>query len=123
MRIANDTLIDAPQSLASNFTSEGFWLGHIVNYSIQLTFSNNPNGTFSLECSNDKGNEDKGNGGWNSQGVTNWTTVGDSQQAVTASGDHTWTVENCGYRWVRVKFTRNSGSGQLDTARVNAKGV
>jgi hypothetical protein len=129
MRIANDSLsvsdVDVSTtavSMGTSFNSDGFYLGHIVNYSIQLVFTGTPNGTFMLQCSNDKGIEDKV-GGWNAAGVTHWTDITGSDQPITGSGDLAWSVENAGYRWVRLVWTRSSSTGSLTSARVNAKGI
>lgn len=123
MRIANKDLIDSTVNLVANFTSDGFFLGHIVNYSIQAVFNGTPDGTFTLECSNDMGSEDRGNGGWNSSGVTNWTEIGGSSSIVTGADTIVWDVQNAGYRWVRVKWTVNASNGNLLSLVVNAKGV
>lgn len=123
MRIANDSLQDGATSMNSTFEMEPIFLGHIVYYSIQLVFTGSPTGNFKLQASNDKGLEDKRLGGWDSSGVSNWTDIADSQQAITAAGDHAWTVENAGYRWVRVVWTQTAGTGSLDSARFNAKGI
>lgn len=123
MRIANDSLISAAVDLGSTWESDGIWLGHIANFSIQLVFTGTPTGNFKLQCSNDKGKEDKVLGGWSSDNVSNWTDIDQSAQPITAAGDHAWDVQNCGYRWVRVVWTFTSGSGSLTSARFNVKGV
>lgn len=127
MRIANDTMTvagsEGPFDMSTSFVSDGFWLGHIVNFSIQATFTGSPAGTFQLEVSNDKGYEDKKLGGWDSSGVSNWTINSDSVFTIAAAGDITWNAQNVGYRWVRVRWTRTSGSGSTSSLRVNAKGV
>jgi hypothetical protein len=123
MRINNDSLIDSAQSLGADFTSEAYYLGHIINCSIQGVFTGTPDGTFTLECSNDFGASDKGAGGWSSAGVTNWDTITGSAYVVSAAGSITWDIQNAGYRWIRVKYTRVSSTGSLVTLRANAKGV
>lgn len=127
MRIHNNSLTFAaaepPVSMGASFTSDPVWLGHIVNFSIQLFFTGTPNGSFTLECSNDMGVSDKALNKFSSEGVVNWTTVTDSTFAVTAAGDVTWDVQNVGYRWVRVRWTRTSSTGSLTSARYNVKGA
>lgn len=122
MRIANQTLISSPVDLSTTWTSNAIWLGHIYNYSIQLTFSDDPEGTFYLQCSDDMGAPSQENQ-LNTEGVVNWTDIIGSNQEVSESGDHTWTAGNVGYAWVRVLWIPTSPQGQLDTARFNIKGA
>lgn len=127
MRIANDSLkvggLEAPFSMGSSFVSEGFFLGHIAYFSASAVFTGTPNGSLRLEVSNDKGVEDKNNGGWSDAGISNWTVDTDSIFTITAAGDVTWNVQNCGYRWVRVRWTQSSSTGSMTSLRVNAKGI
>jgi hypothetical protein len=124
MRIGNGSYFDVntPTDMSASFASNPLWLGHICNYSIQLEFTGSPNGTFKLQMSNDPGQP--------SQQplvefnyVKNWTDIKGSDQVITASGDHSWNVQDAGYRWVRFVWTRSSGSGTLINAEFNIKGV
>lgn len=115
--------IDVPFSMASNFATDPIYLGHIVNFSIQLVFTGTPTGNFTLECSNDEGEGDRVLNKFSSTGVDNWTTVSDSAFAVSAAGDCVWDVQNVGYRWVRVKWTQSAGTGSVTVARCQVKGV
>lgn len=70
-----------------------------------------PTGTFKLQASCDAGTDAQtGPSGF---GVTNWTDVASSSNAITASGDFMWNLTDMGYRWVRVVYTRTSGTGTL----------
>ena len=106
--------------MSSSLTSNPIWLGHIANFAIQLVFTGTPNGTLKLQCSNDEGAKTND---ISNVSITNWTDIDGSDQAIVASGDHVWNVQNCGYRWVRVVYTASSGSGTLTSARMNVKGV
>lgn len=125
MRIGNENLLDASGavSLASNQTLKPVYLGHILNYSIQLVFTGSPTGTFKLQASNDPGRPSGASDTEVQIGLSNWTDIADSTQAISAAGDHTWTVENAGYSWVRVVYTFASGSGSLTSARCVVKGL
>jgi hypothetical protein len=130
MRIGNDSLslngVDVattPVSMGASFNLDAVYLAHIVNFAIQLVFTGTPDGTLTLQASNDKGLEDKPQGGWDARGVTHWTTILGSDQAIAAAGNHMWDVQNCGYRWVRVVYTRNASTGSLTSATMNVKGV
>lgn len=124
MRIANDDLIAAgtPTDMSISIDSTPIWLGHIVNYSIQLVFTSNPNGTLKLQISDDEGNPSLPPTEQYNE-VTHWTDITGSSQAITASGDHTWDVANSGHRWVRFVWTHSSGNGTLTSARFNIKGA
>lgn len=123
MRIANDTLIDAPADLSSPWTSKAIWLGHVTNYSIQLFFTGTPEGSFKLQCSSDAGTKSNLGEAYIETGLTHWTDIANSTQAVDEAGDHTWQVENAGYPWVRVVWAPTSGTGSLTSARFNTKGI
>lgn len=124
MRIANEDLLnEVPVDMSTDFELRPIWLGHICNYSIQLVFTGSPNGTFKLQCSNDPGAPNGGVSTNQALDVVNWTDILDSDQLITAAGNHVWQVENAGYNWVRVVYTAAAGSGSLDVARVNVKGV
>jgi hypothetical protein len=123
MRIANEALITAPVDIANPWASDAIYLGHISNYSIQLFFSGAPVGRFYLQSSNDAGNPTSSSHQQQIVNVVNWTTISGSTQIVDAAGDHTWQVQNAGYAYVRVVWAPTSGTGSIDSARYNLKGV
>lgn len=124
MRIANENMIaSGAVSMGASFNLDPVWLGHICNYSIQLVFTGTPDGSLKLQCSNDAGTPNGAAPATMSTGVTNWTDIAGSSQSIAAAGNHVWTVENAGYNWVRVVYTRSSSTGSLTVARVNVKGV
>lgn len=128
MRIFNEDILDVDgvrttPAMASSFNLHPIYLGHIVDYSIQLVFTGSPGGNFKLQASNDPGQPNAASEAQQVVGVTNWTDVLDSAQTISAAGNHVWTVENAGYTWVRVVWTATSGSGTLTSARANGKGV
>lgn len=125
MRIANETLFTAPavsQDMVASFFLRPAWLGHICNYSIQLVFTGSPVGTFKLQGSDDPGSPNAGEGA-QANGVTNWTDIAASSQAIAAAGNILWDVANCGYNFVRVAYTATSGTGTVTSARINVKGA
>lgn len=122
MRIFNDQL-NIGTDLSTNQTSDPIWLGHIVNYAIQIFFSGTPGGNFKLQVSNDEGNPSAPKEADRDFKIENWTDVADSAFTVSAAGDVFWDVQDAGARWVRVLWTQTSGSGTITSARVNGKGV
>jgi hypothetical protein len=122
MRVNNEDLLNGnPVSLGTSANLKAIWLGHIANYAIQLVFTGTPNGTFKLQASNDEV-DPRMPIAQIEAGLVNWTDIADSGQLITAAGNHTWTVENAGYAWVRVVWTQISGTGTLTSARSYCKG-
>ena len=122
MRIANDTLIQQTVDLSTSWSSDAIYLGQVANYSIQLVFVGNLEGSFKLQCSNDAGRPSSGRP-YTSNQVENWTNISGSTQVVDEEGNHTWDVENTGHAWVRVTWSPTAASATLTSARFTLKGV
>lgn len=129
MRVNNENLLEidgvaAPIDLSTSQNLKPVWLGHIVNYSIQLVFTGTPAGNFKLQVSNDPGRPDASSEVEQSAAVTHWTDVVDSASTVSAAGDIMYDVINSGTEWVRVVWTA-TGAGTtpvLTHARCKVKG-
>lgn len=121
MRVANDSLIDTPADWSTQWYSQPILLQQTVNFSVQLFFSGTPVGMLKLQCSNDASNSSRDERTWTAQ-TSHWTDVECSEQIIATAGDHTWTVQNAGYMWVRVSWAPSGGTSQLDVARFTAKG-
>ncbi len=108
--------------MSASFNSPGINLISIYAYSVQIHWDtgSTPIGTFKLQASNDAG--DNGSG----QGVsqpTNWTDITDSAQSISGGpGSVLYDVVATSYRWVRLVYTRTSGSATAQ-AIINVKGV
>lgn len=92
-----DTLVNAV-SMATSITSsvQGMQNYHFIY--IQAVFTGSPVGTFTIQSSNDQ---------------TNWDTISGSSVAISAAGSQSWNICNIGYPYLRVVYTRTSGSGSL----------
>lgn len=123
MRIGNDSMQSSATSMGASFNMNPVYLGHICNYALQLVFTGTPAGTFKLQCSNDPGRPIAPGKIPQSDTVENWTDIAGSSQTVSAAGNITWDVQNAGYTWVRVVYTRSSSTGSVTSARFNVKGV
>ena len=115
MRINNEDLLEVNGvrvvvSLAASTSLKPIWLGQTVNYSIQLTFTGTPDGTFKLQASDDVGNSTATADTQMYEKVVNWTDIFGSEQEITEGGNHTWRACNAGYPWVRVVWTA-AGAG------------
>lgn len=123
MRTYNDPLFTST-TMNTTLHSAPFELAKIYGYSIQAEYTGTPTGTLYLEGSSDP----SGNfaSPLNATNVpTNWSTIANSAQVISAAGSFLWNVSDVEYNWVRLSYTDSSGgtSTALLTARINAKGV
>jgi hypothetical protein len=121
LRVKTHSVSFTSTDLTSDTSSNLIWLGHIVNYSIQLAFTGAPKGTFKLQASVDEISEVNPK----LSSVSNWTDIVGSDQIITEAGDHMWSAKNSGYTFVRVVWTADSTSNNavLTSARFMVKGV
>lgn len=117
MRLTSIELTPNPVLIDANWQSQPIWIGHIEHFSVYLQFSGVPEGTFSLEYSNDLIEPHL------NKAPTNFATIVGSEQIIDEAGTHGWNVQNAGYRWLRIKFQHSVGSGYLDLALFHGKGV
>jgi hypothetical protein len=122
LKTKTETIIDNSVDLSDEWFSQAILLDHIMNYSIQLEFEGSPEGTFSLQSSDDEGDETQVSEALRELNVDHWTTLFGSGQLIEEAGDHSWNVMNAGYKWVRIHWEPTSGSGNLTHARFCVKG-
>lgn len=99
-------------SMASDIESIHVNVDEAASFSIQAIFTGTPMGTLQIEGSNDVPNYDNI--------ITNWTPISDSIDNIIEAGTYLLNVEFPVYSFVRLTYTRISGSGTLN-ARINAK--
>lgn len=92
-------LVNAADASA-DVTSVPIDLGDMHNYGITVLFSDaSLGGTLTLQAGPD---------------YTNWITIPNSSQTVTAGANHVWNVSNAGgYRYVRAFWDAGAGTGTL----------
>lgn len=128
MRVANGAL-DWSATGTSSFSSSGdvsvanqysnpISLRHLSSYSVQVVTTGSPSGTFKLQASNDDPDH---TGVKYPTSSMNWTDIDGSSFTVTASGSLVWNAQASGYLWVRVVWTKTSGTGTI-SGRFNGKG-
>lgn len=108
-------------SMAADAVSEPILMKQGYICAIQAVWSGSPVGDFTIETSCDAGAIDPVTG--DAIGITNWVFYhGSTQAAGGSTGVFTWRLNSVPEDWVRLKYTRTSGSGTVN-ARFNAKGV
>lgn len=106
MRVFKYDLASAT-SMGASFNSASQQLVQEVVCCIQAVFTGTPNGTFKLQISNDN---------------TNWSDYTGSDYAITTAGNVAWNVSNIGFNYLRVVYTRSSGTGSCSIT-ISGKGV
>ncbi len=101
------------ESMGASINSKGVDLQGLDVYSIHAVYSGGtPVGTLKLQISNDI--VGAGTSSDPASLVTNWTDYTGSSLSISAAGDYMWKVTSSGERWVRLVYTRSSGSGTLN---------
>lgn len=121
MLLSNQTL--ATGDLGASFDSAPFRIESQVYTAIQAVWTGTlPIGVLKVQASNDQGTDNVGTG------VTNWSDIpasGSLNPATVsvsgASGNGLFEIREAGYKWIRVVYTRTSGTGSI-AITINAKG-
>lgn len=117
MRLLSKELINSPVTLNANWESEPIWIGHAVHFSVYLQFTGVPEGIFSLLYSNDLNEPNS------AAQPTNFANIVGSEQSIDEAGTHGYSVQNAGYRWVKIKYNYVTSTGTLVSATFHSKGV
>lgn len=121
MRFDQVQILTAGDLSQATVTSNGIDLQQLYVASIQAVYTGSPVGTFVVQVSNDivKIDPSVANQAAN---VVNWIDYSGSSLAISAAGSNMWNLTDMGYRWVRLKYTKTSGTGAV-TAIFTAKGA
>lgn len=98
--------IDIAVSVGTTYTGSAIAVDKAFDgFAVQAVISaaSSPVGTLKVQASLDTGTP------------TNWADVSDTVTAVSAAGVWIWNFAQSHYAWVRVVYTRTSGSATLDT--------
>ncbi len=80
-------------------------LENTYGYSVQAVYTGAPNGTLSLQASDDYDPK---------TGIGTWTTIADSSNTITGDGSSMWNVTSSNYRFVKFLYSASGGSGTLN---------
>lgn len=102
--------------MAGSITGSVVGIQYLDNVAIQMEFTGSPVGTLAVQGSV--------NYAQNAQGTVtntgNWITF--TTSAVAAAGDVLFDLNQLSFPWIRVIYTRSSGTGTLD-GYISAKAV
>ena len=125
MKVYNvPNIIPASTVMNADITSTEMQLYHMYGFSIQVTFTGTPTGTFKLQASDDPVYASNIPAG--ARVVTNWTDVANSSQVVTAAGSVMWSATDAMYNYIRVVYTDGSAGAStaiITSCTFNGKGV
>lgn len=97
--------------MSGNITSAVTNIQYVDNVGIELSFTGTPTGSFAVEVSVSYEQDSQGNvinaGSWNS------LTLNPTPVASGAPGSYYISLNQIEAPWIRVKYTRTSGSGTL----------
>lgn len=119
MQTANSnilSLFDSTNMASATCKTNAILLDQIYGLSISLVWTGSPVGTLTLEASNDivtAGNTQP----------TNWDTITGSTLAITGADHVTYNINGSFYKYIRVKYTKTSGTGTITVAVMEIKGA
>lgn len=122
MRFDPVQIITSGDMSQSTVTSLGLDMNQMVLASIQAVYTGSPVGTLKLQISNDIVSAPPGGGTNLASLVTNWSDYTGSSLSISAAGDFTYNLLDIGYRWLRLVYTKSSGTGTIN-ATFCGKGI
>lgn len=106
MKVYLETILDAGNMASTTLTSSAVELQHYILCGLQAVYTGSPVGTLSLQASLDQ---------------TTWTDIAGATAAVAAAGSSLFNVSDLTYPYMRLVYTKTSGTGSL-TVKSFSKG-
>lgn len=91
-------------TMSEDLVSSSVDVRELSGINIQLEYTGAPVGTFTLQASNDRINPVP----------QTWNTIPFSATPITSAGEYMLNVDSSYYGWIRVLYTRTSGTGTLN---------
>lgn len=113
LKFTQAQIVTAGDMSAASILSPAQDMRYIPTGSIQALWTGAPVGTLILQTSADLTADPTL--------VANWSDFSGSSIAVNGPGDVMFNLANAGYKWIRLKYTKTSGSGTLN-ANISNKG-
>lgn len=99
----------------ASITTSAINVNFRIGFSIGLVFTGSPVGTFKLQASNDQTETAS------SVASDTWADITGSTVNVTAANTIVWNHADMYSRWVRIVWTKTSGTGTITKATLNDK--
>lgn len=117
------TVAGAALDASASFATDKLFIGRMEHVAIELTVPAGPVGTLTVQVSDDDGQQGPGQpGGATTDSTMNWVDVSPAEAiSGTTNSPFTWDYSDCPHRWIRLNYTRTSGSGTM-TGRASVKG-
>jgi hypothetical protein len=113
LKFVQSQIITAGDMSAATINSAGQDIQNVPLGAIHAVWTGAPVGTIIVQASADLTST--------AASVVNWTTVSGSTVAVSGAGDVMINFSNVGYKWMRLQYTKTSGTGTLN-AILDTKG-
>lgn len=116
MQFFNKIILSA-SDMSSDVTSDAMQLEQYLGYAIGITITGSPVGILLLQGSCDPPQTPMGV----QPSPSTFIDIGGTSNSITTATTVLYNMYPVQYNWVRIKYTRTSGSGAI-TATFNAKG-
>jgi hypothetical protein len=93
--------IGSTGDLSASYNSDAIDLKDATMFSLQAVLTGSPVGTIKLQVTNEPT-------------PSNWKDVNGSSVSITAATNVVWDKSRAPYRWVRIAYTRSSGTGSIN---------
>jgi len=126
MKVQNTQMFPTAHALNASFNGTAFQLNQVYGFCVQATVTGTPTGSFFLQACNDADSGAANPMASNPlANPTNWSTIANSTEAVSAAGVLTWNFNGSFYNYVRLCYTDGSSGSSTATvkATLNTKGV
>lgn len=98
----------------SSCVSYGEKVDTFVNLSFQVVMTGSPVGTLKIQISDAIATPSLGPDQSLNVPAASWSDYTGSSQAVAASGNFTYNLLDAGYGWIRLVYTKTSGTGTIN---------
>jgi hypothetical protein len=106
MKIATKKIISAG-NIGANVTGSAVLVDQVYSYAIQAVVTGTaPNGTLKAQFSCDDVPSEAD--------IVSWSDVSGATVSISATGTYGFLVEFAPYKWMRITYTRTSGTGAID---------
>jgi len=120
MNFNNSSFLDdlSTTSLGASFNLPALRIRDAVGIALYLKWTGaGTDGTFKVQVSNDpQANLST------ADSPANWIDLPGSNWIASGAGDNLWNIKDTYFPWIRLVFTRNSGTGTIVNASLTTKG-